>query len=333
LDAKSAFDKIVREFCIRNAFLAGSSGQGLVYLDNRMKSRLTYIEWDKILMGPVRDKLGVEQGGINSDRLYKLANNKELKITQQSAPGLKIGDIHCGSIGQADDVGLVSDEIHRLFCILNLAIQYAKEYHIEMVPEKTKLLCYTPRGQHLDTYYWQVVSPITMDGFRIGFSESAEHVGIIRSTQTGNLANVLARQAAHEKAVHAVLPAGLARGHQGNPAAALRVERLYGSPVLLRYTMLYTFTMIDNKGCKHVIQAYGIDQVTEDTVMLDLSGIMEVFPGAPKEVHLSFPRLKLTPLTSISRSALRTSKGCTSPHQLKLSISLLALCQVELFFI
>ena len=50
-------------------------------------------------------------------------------------------------------------------------------------------------------------------------------------------------------------------------------------------------------------------------------------------VHLSFPRLKLTPLTSISRSALRTSKGCTSPHQLKLSISLLALCQVELFFI
>ena len=233
LDAKSAFDKILIEFCIKNAFIAGSTGQGLLYLDNRMKNRHTYIEWDKILMGPVRDKLGVEQGGINSDRLYKLANNKELKITQQSALGLKIGDIHCGSIGQADDVGLVSDDIHRLFCILNLAIQYAKEYHIEMVPEKTKLLCFTPRGQHLDTYYWQVVSPISMDGFRIGFSESAEHVGIIRSTQTGNLANVLARQAAHEKAVHAVLPAGLARGHQGNPAAALRVERLYGSPVLL----------------------------------------------------------------------------------------------------
>ena len=40
--------------------------------------------------------------------------------------------------------------------------------------------------------------------------------------------------------------------------------------------MLYTFTMVDNKGCKHEIQAYGIDQITEDTVLLDPSGIMVV---------------------------------------------------------
>ena len=33
--------------------------------------------------------------------------------------------------------------------------------------------------------------------------------------------------------MNAILPAGLARGHSGNPAAALRVERIYGAPVLL----------------------------------------------------------------------------------------------------
>ena len=33
--------------------------------------------------------------------------------------------------------------------------------------------------------------------------------------------------------VHAMLPAGLARGHHGNTADAIRVERLYGVPVLL----------------------------------------------------------------------------------------------------
>jgi hypothetical protein len=38
-----------------------------------------------------------------------------------------------------------------------------------------------------------------------------------------------------------------------------------GHPRVLRYTMLYTFTMIDNKGYKHKIQAYGIDQIAEDT--------------------------------------------------------------------
>ena len=102
-----------------------------------------------------------------------------------------------------------------------------------MVPEKTKLLCYTPRGQGLDTYYWRVVSPISMQGMKIGFSEEAEHVGILRSTQAGNVANLLSRESAHTKAVHAVLPAGLARDHLGNPAAALRVEKLYGVPVLL----------------------------------------------------------------------------------------------------
>ena len=120
-----------------------------------MKDLLTYIEWGKILMGPVKDKLGVVQGGVNSDRL----NNQELKATQQSVLEIKIGDIHCSCVGQADDVCLLSDDIHRFYCILflNLAIQYTKEYHIEMVPEKTKLLCFTPIGNQLNTYYWQVV--------------------------------------------------------------------------------------------------------------------------------------------------------------------------------
>jgi hypothetical protein len=205
----------------------------LLYLDNRLKNRHTFIEWDKTLMGPVKDRLGVEQGGINSDRLYKLANNKELIVTQQSDLGLHLGEVHCASVGQADDVALLIDDIHKLQCILQQAIDYANEYHIEMVPEKTKLLCYTPRGQALDTYYWRVVSPITMDGLRISFSEEAEHVGILRSTQAGNMANLLSRESAHTKAVHAVLPAGLARDHLGNPAAALKVEQLYGVPVLL----------------------------------------------------------------------------------------------------
>ena len=38
---------------------------------------------------------------------------------------------------------------------------------------------------------------------------------------------------AHTRAMLAVLPVGLAKGHRGNPAAVLRVETLYGAPVLL----------------------------------------------------------------------------------------------------
>jgi hypothetical protein len=49
-------------------------------------------------------------------------------------------------------------------------------------------------------------------------------------------------------------------GMQGEKVAFWLV--VVGHPRVLRYTMLYTFTMIDNKGCKHVIQAYGIDKIT-----------------------------------------------------------------------
>ena len=82
LDAKSAFDLVPKESIIVNAFKAGSTDQGLIYLNNRLGNRRTFCEWSKTLMGPIMDKLGVEQGGVNSDRLYKLANNDQLNVAQ-----------------------------------------------------------------------------------------------------------------------------------------------------------------------------------------------------------------------------------------------------------
>ena len=64
LDAKSAFDKVVRECAVRNLYLAGTNDQALLYLNSRLKCRKTFVEWDKTLMGPIHDKLGVEQGGV-----------------------------------------------------------------------------------------------------------------------------------------------------------------------------------------------------------------------------------------------------------------------------
>ena len=60
-----------------------------------------------------------------------------------------------------------------------------------------------------------------------------EHVGVIRSPLTGNVPHILQRITSNKKALAAVLTAGLSHRHRGNPAAALRVEKLYGLPVLL----------------------------------------------------------------------------------------------------
>ena len=232
LDAKSAFDMMPRENIIVNAYKAGTRDQGLVYLNNRLGSRLTYCEWNKALMGPIRDLLGVEQGGINSDRLYKLANNDQLNVAQLSNLGVDLGSYIVSCIGQADDSALQANDIHSLQNLLLLTLDYCQRYNVTLVPEKTKLLAFSPPGCEQLVDYAKIISPININGRFIPFTDSAEHVGIVRSIN-GNGPNILARFTAHRRAVFSLLSSGLARGHRGNPAASVRVERLYGIPVLL----------------------------------------------------------------------------------------------------
>ena len=55
LDAESAFDRVMVQQAIRCAFNAGTKDQGLIYLNNRLRNRRTYIEWNKELLGPIKD--------------------------------------------------------------------------------------------------------------------------------------------------------------------------------------------------------------------------------------------------------------------------------------
>ena len=50
-------------------------------------------------MGPINDKLGEEQGGCLSDRLYKLTNNEQLSTAQESQLGLQVDETTISSIG------------------------------------------------------------------------------------------------------------------------------------------------------------------------------------------------------------------------------------------
>ena len=57
-----------------------------------------------------------------------------------------------------------------------------------------------------------------------------------------------------------------------------------GHERVLRTTTLYTMHLEDNLGNQLVVQAYGIDQISDDSRVLDLEGVRTIFPGAPKEV-------------------------------------------------
>ena len=232
LDAKSAFDKVVRECAIRNAYLAGTKDHGLLYINSRLEQRKTFVEWDKVLMGPIRDLVGVEQGGVNSDKIYKLCNNAQLSSAQLSKLGVDLGSSVVSSIGFEDDAVLMGDTLNKVSGLLHLTNEYCQQYHVELVPDKTKLLVFAPANHQMDIYMQKVRNPLTIAGHEVDFSSSAEHVGILRSPE-GNMPNILSRLSAHTKAIMSVLPIGMAFTHRGNPAASLRVEKLYSTPVLL----------------------------------------------------------------------------------------------------
>ena len=58
-------------------------------------------------------------------------------------------------------------------------------------------------------------------------------VTIVRSSDSSNLPHIIDRISSHRRALFGVLPAGLAKKHNANPAASLRVQNVYALSVLL----------------------------------------------------------------------------------------------------
>ena len=90
LDAKSAFDNVFREFLIRNLFLCGTTEASTMFINTRLESRQTIVDWDKQHLGPIHDQKGVEQGGINSGDYYKIFGKPQLDLAQRSGLGVEL---------------------------------------------------------------------------------------------------------------------------------------------------------------------------------------------------------------------------------------------------
>ena len=232
LDAQSAFDVVLREHLIRNLFHINTDGHTLLYINNRLGHRRTFIDWEGNLMGPIIDECGLEQGGVNSSDFYKIFGKEQLATAQLSELGVRIGNLVISGIGQADDTALLSNDIHKLLLLLKLSQAFCERHQVKLCAEKTKLQVFATKQMRLVANYAKETNPINIDGEKINFVDSAEHVGMVRSS-AGNSPTILARLTAHRNALRAVLHSGMARGHRGNPAASLHVDQVYGIPVLL----------------------------------------------------------------------------------------------------
>ena len=217
------------ELLLRDMYLAGMDGDTTTYINNRLTNRITYLDWDRNLMGPIRDEIGLEQGGSNSSEYYKLYSNEHLISAQSSAQGVDLGNGQViSAVGLADDSVIASNKLSNLANILHLTNNYCQKYQVSLSHSKTKLL----RMTNIDKDELEVFNPIVIKGKHIEFTNEAEHVGIIRSVE-GNLPHILNRMTAHRKALNATKSSGVARKSRANPCVGLHLEKMYATPVLM----------------------------------------------------------------------------------------------------
>ena len=232
LDAQSAFDRCLREVLCTKLYATGMQDKALNLIDNRLANRSTIYEWDGTTVGPSEDQTGFEQGGINSGDYYKLYNNEQLQIAEESCLGVNIKSSIVSAIGQAYDVIPPSNDIRNLSLMAAHTEKYCRQRRVTLVPSKIKLLPISSWYNNATVEYARVINPVTIDGKPVEFVEEAEHVGILRSCN-GNLPNVMKRITSHKKSLAALYSTGIARGHRGSPATALKIQQLYGTSVLM----------------------------------------------------------------------------------------------------
>ena len=230
LDAKSAFDLVVREILVRRLYLDTTPDQRICYWNLRLSNRVTFCLWDGKTMGPIHDQRGVEQGGPNSSEHYKVYNNEQLVTAQKSGFGTSVAGYQVASVGQADDTALLSNDIHQLQHLLDLSLIYCRKHHVQLSTSKTKLLLFT-KSETDHTKYVKLLSPLHIGDTSISFSDTAEHVGVLRSVAS-NLPHILQRIVSHKRALAQILCMGMSRRHRANPIASLRAESIFAAPVL-----------------------------------------------------------------------------------------------------
>ena len=230
LDARSAFDTVVIPYLIRNLYLAGTNGDSLTLIKNRLLSRKTFCQFDKEMVGPISDERGVEQGGVSSSDFYKVYNNELLTTAQQSKLGVVMEkSFVLSAVGQADDTVLLSNDIFKLQLILQLVLNFCKKFDIKLNPTKTKLLVVPPAR---NPKFFVPHNPVNIDGTPVEIVDQTEHVGVLRSS-SGNLPNILQRITSFKNAMRPLLSCGLARGSRSNPVASIKILSIYATPVLV----------------------------------------------------------------------------------------------------
>ena len=140
LDAKSAFDVVVREILMRKVYLYGISPASWQLIDDLHLNSYSTINWN----GEASEKFeviqGVKQGGLLSADLYKVYSNDLFDTLDQCGVGGRIGDIRIAAPGCCDDVAVQSNDPSELQILVNNSKHYSGLHHYILQPQKSVVI-------------------------------------------------------------------------------------------------------------------------------------------------------------------------------------------------
>ena len=137
LDAKSAFDVVVREILLRKVYLYGINPASWQLIDDLHLNSYSVINWNNESSEKFEVIQGVKQGGLLSADLNKVYSNDMFDTLDQCGVGGRIGDIRVAAPGCCDDVAVQSNDPSDLQILVNNSKYYSGLHHYILQPQKS----------------------------------------------------------------------------------------------------------------------------------------------------------------------------------------------------
>lgn len=228
LDAQKAFDVVDHNSLKCKLFEEGINGKLWKLIDSWYSNLSSRVKWNGTISDLFPIGQGVRQGGILSTGLYKTYINELLLTLERHKLGTCIGDIYVGCPTVADDVALLANSPSELQSMLNVAYAYANREKYIIHPEKSCILKKVhPRKVSSVYSNWK------LGDCEVTVSQSATHLGILRSCKNEIQVNIDDRITCAQKTLYALTGTGLHGINGLPPTTCIQLFTLYVLPRLL----------------------------------------------------------------------------------------------------
>ena len=258
LDGESAFEVVNRTIQTRELYCAGERGQYWQASKYSYENTQTQIKMNGKLSRNITEQKGAKQGNIKSSDHYKIYINPLLDTMDSADLGVWVGPINVGHSSCADDVYPMTDNQHKLQCLLDIAAHYGKMYRVTYGAKKTKV---TVVGSEVDMRYYSDVAPWTMDGQPVKVTENNDHLGQIVSGLGQEDKNVDLRIEKGRRPLFGMIGPAFSFKCLLSPLVKIHLFRTFTCPIIqsglssfsLRTTALQTLSIFHRKTLRGIL--------------------------------------------------------------------------------